>query len=198
MQKNSKLASAIRLVLMGGAIASVIALPTVNAEEQENSTIERIEVTGSKIKRIGELSPTPITVISGADMMDMGITNVADILNKLPSSTVGISPETSNNTIFSNGLNQTNLRGLGSDRTLVLVNGRRFVAGSNGSSAVDLNTIPTAMVSRIEVITGGASAVYGSDAIAGVINIITRKDVEGVELDASYIQPEQRDRKSTV
>jgi iron complex outermembrane receptor protein len=179
--RNSVIAAASTLLFTSASVYSA----------DEDTKFERIEVTGSKIKRIGELSPTPVTVITGADMMKMGITNVADILNKLPSSTVGISPETSNNSIFANGLNQTNLRGLGSDRTLVLVNGRRFVAGSNGSSAVDLNTIPTAMVSRIEVITGGASAVYGSDAIAGVINIITRTDVEGVEFDASYTQPEQ-------
>ncbi|AQS37356.1 TonB-dependent receptor family protein [Shewanella psychrophila] len=186
----SSLTKAVRVALLATTSTALLTSTSLYAAEEEK-VIERIEVTGSKIKRIGDLSPTPVTVITGADMMKMGITNVADILNKLPSSTVGISPETSNNTIFANGLNQTNLRGLGSDRTLVLVNGRRFVAGSNGSSAVDLNTIPTAMVSRIEVITGGASAVYGSDAIAGVINIITRKDVDGVELDVSYTQPEQ-------
>lgn len=189
MTTISSLSNAIRVALLATSSAALLASSFVYAEEEQQ--IERIEVTGSKIKRIGELSPTPVTVITGADMMNMGITNVADILNNLPSSTVGLSPETTNNTIFASGLNQTNLRGLGSDRTLVLVNGRRFVAGSSGSSAVDLNTIPTAMVSRIEVITGGASAVYGSDAIAGVINIITRKDVQGVELDVSHVQPEQ-------
>ncbi|WP_394200213.1 TonB-dependent receptor domain-containing protein [Shewanella waksmanii] len=190
MKTLNRLSNAVKVAIYAASSTAMLAGTSVYAAEEE-AAIERIEVTGSKIKRIGELSPTPVTVITGADMMDMGITNVADILNKLPSSTVGISPETSNNTIFANGLNRTNLRGLGSDRTLVLVNGRRFVAGSNGDSAVDLNTIPTAMVSRIEVITGGASAVYGSDAIAGVINIITRKDVDGVELDVSYEQPEQ-------
>ena len=189
MTAISSLSNAIRVALLATSSAALLASSFAYAEEEQE--IERIEVTGSKIKRIGELSPTPVTVITGADMMNMGITNVADILNNLPSSTVGLSPETTNNTIFASGLNQTNLRGLGSDRTLVLVNGRRFVAGSSGSSAVDLNTIPTAMVSRIEVITGGASAVYGSDAIAGVINIITRKDVQGIELDVSHVQPEQ-------
>ncbi|WP_108945558.1 TonB-dependent receptor domain-containing protein [Shewanella halifaxensis] len=191
MTSISSLSRAVRVALLATTGAALMTSSGAYAEEQENEGFERIEVTGSKIKRIGELSPTPVTVITGAQMMDMGITNVADILNKLPSSTVGISPETSNNTIFASGLNKTDLRGLGSDRTLVLVNGRRFVAGSNGDSAVDLNTIPTAMVARMEVITGGASAVYGSDAIAGVINIITRTDVQGVEFDASYTQPEQ-------
>ncbi|MBY5991287.1 TonB-dependent receptor domain-containing protein [Ferrimonas balearica] len=192
MFKENKLNRAIQIAMILGA--SGLAAPAWAEEvqtEAEADEVERIAVTGSRIKRIGDLAPTPVTVITGADMADAGITNVADILNQLPSSTVGLSPETSNNFIFASGLNKTNLRGLGSDRTLVLVNGRRFVAGSNGDSAVDLNTIPTAMVERIEVITGGASAVYGSDAIAGVVNIITRKNVEGFELDASYIQPEQ-------
>ncbi|WOT03927.1 TonB-dependent receptor domain-containing protein [Shewanella youngdeokensis] len=191
MMSISSLTKSVRVALLATTSAALIASTGVYAADQEENDIERIAVTGSKIKRIGELSATPITVISGADMMNMGITNVADLMNQLPSATVGISPETSNNTIFANGLNQTDLRGLGSNRTLVLVNGRRFVAGSNGDSAVDLNTIPTSMVSRIEVITGGASAVYGSDAIAGVVNIITRKDFEGVEFDASYTQPQQ-------
>ncbi len=189
MKQVSSLTKAVRVALLATTSAAVLVSTSLYAEE--DNVVERIEVTGSKIKRIGELSATPITVITGAEMMKMGITNVADILNKIPSSTVGMSPETTNNYVFSSGLNMTSLRGLGSDRTLVLVNGRRFVAGSNGGSAVDLNTIPTAMVSRIEIITGGASAVYGSDAIAGVINIITRKDIDGVEFDVSHIQPEQ-------
>lgn len=185
----NSLTKAVRIALLATTSTALLASTSLYAAEEE--IIERIAVTGSKIKRIGSLSATPVTVITGADMMKMGITNVADILNKLPSSTVGLSPETTTNNIFANGLNFTNLRGLGSDRTLVLVNGRRFVAGSNGGSAVDLNTIPTAMVARIEIITGGASAVYGSDAIAGVINIITRKDLDGIELDVSYTQPQQ-------
>lgn len=191
MRMESTLSKSIKLALISAVgVTGMVGFGAV-AQEQEAEEVERIEVTGSRIKRIGDLSPTPVTVVTGAQMADMGITNVADILNQLPSSTVGLSPETTNNTIFASGLNQTNLRGLGTDRTLVLVNGRRFVAGSNGASAVDLNTIPTAMVERIEVVTGGASAVYGSDAIAGVVNIITRKDVEGVEVDLSYTQPEQ-------
>ncbi|MFP3454167.1 TonB-dependent receptor plug domain-containing protein, partial [Bacillus sp. SIMBA_154] len=100
----------------------------------------------------------------------------------MPSTLVGLSPETTNNSIFASGLNNTDLRGLGSDRTLVLVNGRRFIAGAPGSGAVDLNNIPTAMVERIEITTGGASAVYGSDAVAGVVNIITKKEFDGVEI----------------
>ncbi|WP_234399118.1 TonB-dependent receptor domain-containing protein [Pseudoalteromonas sp. T1lg75] len=161
------------------------------AEDASEEQVERIQVTGSKIKRIGELSPTPVTVITGDTLTDAGITNVADLLSEMPSATVGLSPETTNNFIFANGLSNTDLRGLGSDRTLVLVNGRRYVAGAPGSAAVDLNNIATSMIERIEVSTGGASAVYGSDAIAGVVNIITKKSFDGVEIDASTSQPTQ-------
>ncbi|WKE64910.1 TonB-dependent receptor [Gallaecimonas kandeliae] len=195
--KANKLNLAVRTAMALGVMAAY-AMPVVAhaadnaAAKQDDTKTERIEVTGSRIKRQGALSPTPLTVISGDVIQDMGITNVADLLNKLPQSTVGISPETSNNTIFANGLNQTDLRGLGTARTLVLVNGRRYVAGSAGDTAVDLNNLPTTMIERVEIITGGASAVYGSDAVAGVVNIITRKKTDGLELDASYTQPEQK------
>ncbi|MBT41620.1 MAG: TonB-dependent receptor [Idiomarina sp.] len=157
--------------------------------DEEQEEVERVTVTGSRIARIGDIAPTPVTVISGDGLVDAGVNNVADLLHELPSTLVGLSPETTNNTIFASGLNNTDLRGLGSDRTLVLVNGRRFIAGAPGSGAVDLNNIPTAMVERIEITTGGASAVYGSDAIAGVVNVITKKDFEGAELDVSVIRP---------
>jgi iron complex outermembrane receptor protein len=188
---KSRISKGVSIALAFSAISGISTSVYAADANAEEGTFERIQVTGSRIKRIGAMAPTPITVISGADIQRAGITNVGELLNKLPSSTVGLSPETTNNTIFASGLNQTSLRGLGSDRTLVLVNGRRFVSGSSGGSAVDLNSIPTAIVDRIEVITGGASAVYGSDAIAGVVNVITRKSTDGVELDASFIMPDQ-------
>lgn len=186
MHKNKKLAIAVQVALGLAFAGHAQAQQTENAEK-----VERIEVTGSKIKRIGEIAPTPVTVITGDGLVDAGVVNVGDLLHKLPSTLVGLSPETTNNTIFASGLNNTNLRGLGSNRTLVLVNGRRFVAGAPGSSAVDLNNIPTAMVERMEITTGGASAVYGSDAIAGVVNIITKKNFDGATVDFSGTRPSQ-------
>ncbi|MFP3526196.1 TonB-dependent receptor plug domain-containing protein, partial [Pantoea sp. SIMBA_072] len=85
--------------------------------------VERVTVTGSRIARMGDIAPTPVTVISGDGLVDAGVNNVADLLHEMPSTLVGLSPETTNNTIFASGLNNTDLRGLGSDRTLVLVNG---------------------------------------------------------------------------
>lgn len=158
-------------------------------DEQAQDRTERIQVTGSRIARPGEISPTPLTVISGDSLVDAGVVNVADLLHRMPSTLVGLSPETTNNTIFASGLNNTDLRGLGSNRTLVLVNGRRFIAGAPGSGAVDLNNIPTSMIERVEITTGGASAVYGSDAVAGVVNIVTKTRFDGVEIDVSTIRP---------
>lgn len=191
MYNNSKVAKAIRLAMMVGA-AATISMPAHSAEDSNSEeAVERIQVTGSKIKRIGELSPTPVTVITGDAFVKAGITNVADLLSELPAAAVGISPETSNNNIFANGLNTTDLRGLGSSKTLVLVNGRRFVSGDPGDSSVDLNNIPTAMVDRMEITTGGSSAIYGSDAVAGVVNIITKKSMDGIEIDASTSIPSE-------
>lgn len=194
MFTNNKLNSAVKFALAFGAISS-LAFSSYAQESQdvsaETDRTERITVTGSRIGRIGEISPTPVTVITGEGLVDAGVVNVADLLHKMPNTLVGLSPETSNNTVFASGLNNTDLRGLGSNRTLVLVNGRRFVSGAPGSAAVDLNNIPTAMIERIEISTGGASAVYGSDAIAGVVNIITKKSYDGATIDVSTSQPRQ-------
>ncbi|MDX3772644.1 TonB-dependent receptor [Chromatiaceae bacterium AAb-1] len=192
MYTNNKLSKAVHLAMAFGAASTAVFAASASAQEaSEGAKVERIEVTGSRIKRIGELAPTPVTVITGDALVDAGVTNVADLLHKMPSASVGSSPETTNNTIFASGLNNTDLRGLGSNRTLVLVNGRRFIAGAPGSGAVDLNNIPTSMIERMEITTGGASAVYGSDAIAGVVNIITKKSFDGIEIDVSTARTEQ-------
>ncbi|WP_281558816.1 TonB-dependent receptor [Thalassomonas sp. RHCl1] len=187
MYSNSKIAKAVRLAMLVGA-STAISLPAF-AEEAE--TVERISVTGSKIKRIGAVSPVPVTVISRVELQDAGISNVNDFLAEMPSADVGLSPENSNNFIYANGLNTTDLRGLGSDRTLVLVNGRRFIPGSAGGNSVDLNNIATSFIERIEITTGGASAVYGADAVAGVVNIITRKSFDGIEIDVATTRPNE-------
>ncbi|WDE13783.1 TonB-dependent receptor plug domain-containing protein [Thalassomonas haliotis] len=188
MYSNSKIAKAVRFAMLVGA-STAISLPAFAAEEAE--TVERISVTGSKIKRIGAVSPTPVTVISRVELQDAGISNVNDFLAEMPSADVGLSPENSNNYIYANGLNTTDLRGLGDNRTLVLVNGRRFIPGQAGGNAVDLNNIATSFIERIEISTGGASAVYGADAVAGVVNIITRKSFDGIEIDIATTRPNE-------
>lgn len=157
--------------------------PTLNAEE--NDGIEEIVVTGTRIKRSNLESSAPLTVIDSADLVATGTTNVADYINKMPQSVATLN---SSNTVFDSamsGVNVTDLRLLGEDRTLVLVNGRRFVSGlAPGSGyAVDLNAFPTSTIDHIKILSGGVSAIYGSEAIPGVVNIITKQDFEDVSIN---------------
>jgi outer membrane receptor protein involved in Fe transport len=160
-------------------------LPAAQAQEEGQTELEEIVVTGSHIKRDTFNYSTPVTVIDNVEISSTGTTNLGDLLQTVPQT---ISTFNNANTAFFttfSGLSLTDLRFLGTDRTLVLVNGRRFVSGAppGGGYGVDLNSIPTAIIDRVEVLTGGASAVYGSDAVAGVVNIITRTDFEGIDLD---------------
>ncbi|WP_162875429.1 TonB-dependent receptor domain-containing protein [Sphingomonas crusticola] len=152
-----------------------------------NSVNDEVVVTGSRIRRPELQSVSPIAVIGSAAIQSQGITNIQDLAQKLPQ--LGIPGASRTNTNFSttgNGVSILNLRNLGSNRTLVLVNGRRFVAGLAGTSTVDVNNIPTEMIDRVEVVTGGASAVYGSDAISGVVNFILKDHFDGITARAQY------------
>lgn len=156
---------------------------------------EEIVVTGSRIARPANIdAPTQVTTIGQEQLEQSGVTNVADILRTVPSFGVpGLTTTNSNFLTSGAGINTLELRNLDEDRTLVLVNGRRQVAGVPGSAAVDFNTIPVQMIERVEVITGGASAIYGSDALAGVINVILRDDYDGVEFGYQYGQTAEGD-----
>ncbi|MDN3384375.1 TonB-dependent receptor [Pseudoalteromonas sp. APC 3358] len=168
-------------------LAVITAIPMfssvqVLAADEAATSIEKIQVTGSRINRTDMETASPITVIGDDFIAKSGFTSVADILSTQPSA-AGISLGASSNN-GSGGSATVNLRGMGSQRTLVLLNGRRMVSSGTGAdSSVDLNTIPVAMIKSIEILKDGASAVYGSDAIAGVVNIITKKDFEGSELN---------------
>lgn len=163
------------------------------------STDQRVEITGSRILSIGAQSPAPIQVLTSEDIAKSGVANVQELLLKLPSlGTPAISRTNSNFSTASAGVATVDLRDLGTDRTLVLVNGRRYIAGVPGSAAVDLNTIPTDFIERVEILTGGASATYGSDAMAGVVNIILKKAFSGVSINVQYGQSEKNDDKKGV
>jgi outer membrane receptor protein involved in Fe transport len=138
-----------------------------------------IIVTGSRIVRPDLAASVPLATVSEELIQESGTGNIQDALADLPSVGQNISRTSSNFSTTGNGVATVNLRNLGSARTLVLVNGRRFVAGIPGTSIVDLNTIPTDLIKRIDVVTGGASAVYGSEAIAGVVNFILDDRFEG-------------------
>ncbi len=184
-RKAALLSSAATLTagLILGAIPLAMAQQQGNTPDQaEEEEIEQIVVTGSRIQRPELTSPSPLTVVGAEDFQVTGTINTEALLNQLPQVIPGV-------TQFSNnpggGIATVNLRGLGSSRTLVLVNGRRLVPSTTGGS-VDLNNIPAPLIKRVETITGGASAVYGSDAIAGVVNFILKDDFEGAEINAMY------------
>ena len=178
MFTNSKLAKSVKLACAFGAASTIGFTGAVNAQETEEAAdaVEKIEVTGSRIRRTDIEGANPVTVMSRVDIEKFGVTSIGDVLQAIPSAGSAIN---TNNNNGGNGTTTINIRGIGSNRTLVLVNGKRWAPGLGGS--VDLNNIPAAIIERIEVLKDGASAVYGSDAIAGVVNIITRQDFEGVQ-----------------
>lgn len=160
---------------------------SVEAESDADEDVDRIVVTGSRIARDPNLvSPAPVQSVDSEDIDLSGEMNVIDVVNRLPA-LIGSSNSTANqNALGSAGTGILNLRNLGSVRTLTLVNGRRHVSGLAGSASVDINTIPTALVERVEVLTGGASAIYGADAVTGVVNFVLMDDFEGLDLNAQY------------
>lgn len=141
-----------------------------------------ITVTGSRIRRPNVESNVPVTSVTAAELTEQGDISVGDALNDLPALRSTFSQANSTRFIGTTGLNLLDLRGLGTARTLVLVNGRRHITSSIGDFAVDVNTIPSDLIERVDVVTGGSSAVYGSDAIAGVVNFVLRRDFEGIRL----------------
>ena len=164
---------------------SAMALAQSAAPAPQQQQLERVEVTGSRILSVNAESPAPIQVLSAADIASSGVANLQDLLLKNPVfGSPTISRTNSNFSTSSAGVSTIDLRNLGYNRTLVLVNGRRYVSGVPGDSAVDLNTIPTDFIERVEVMTGGASSTYGSDAVAGVVNIILKRNFQGMVLDA--------------
>jgi iron complex outermembrane receptor protein len=158
------------------------AAPAAAAADASDDS-QTIVVTGSRIARPELQSTVPIAVVSTEAIKNTGASNIQDVLAELPAVGQNISRTSSNFSNTGNGVATVNLRNLGSSRTLVLINGRRTV-GIAGSSSADLNNIPTDLIKRVEVVTGGASAVYGSDAISGVVNFVLDDKFEGLRLHA--------------
>lgn len=179
------------------ALALVIAatvLPS-SAIAQQGAPVEEVVVTGSRIARPNLESTVPITTVTGEELYQTGNTSVGDLLNDLPSLRSTFSQSNSSRFLGTTGLNLLDLRGLGTQRTLVLVNGRRHVGADILGNAVspDVNTFPTDLIERVDVVTGGNSAVYGSDAIAGVVNFVLKRDFEGLQVRGQSGQTSKRD-----
>lgn len=185
---------ALRLSVSAALLAALAAAP-VSAQETPAApaapaeALETIVVTGSRINMPGIAVSNPVLSVDAATIRSLGVTDVTDYLRTVPALVGSIDKNDaagSNAFIGGTGLTLLNLRNLGVDRTLVLVDGRRHVAGLPGSAAVDVDTIPFALIERIDIQTGGASALYGADGVSGVVNFITRRDYDGAEVKAQY------------
>ncbi|MBM7073134.1 TonB-dependent receptor [Shewanella sp. 202IG2-18] len=185
MKAQDVLTKAVRLALFAGASSAALTSTAVIAEEDK---VERIEVTGSRIKRTDLEGSSPVTTIDASAIEKTSVLSASDLLRQSNLNSFGSFSERSGSSAQSQA--SINLRGAGDDRTLVLLNGKRMPGSPTlGGTAVNLNVIPTAAIERIEVLSDGASAVYGSDAIAGVVNIILKKDFEGLEVSATTSEP---------
>lgn len=156
-----------------------------------------ILVTGSRIARPDLESPMPVSVMGMDEARSMGLNTVWDALIREPSVSPGVGRNNAQGQGYDGGTASINLRNMGTNRTLTLVDGRRRVSGSARSSAVDLNMFPAVMIDRIEIITGGAAAIYGADAVTGAVNIITKKDIQGVHMNATTGLSRHGDGRST-
>lgn len=184
---KSDLTSRLKYGVSALAVASMLpfAISTSYAADEaddEEVVFEEVVVTGSRIKRKDLVATSPVAVVGADEFKFSGTINVEQVLNALPQTVPGL---TGNSNNPGNGTATIDLRGLGAVRTLVLVNGKRYMQSAQNNT-VDLNTIPSALIKQVEVLTGGASAVYGSDALAGVVNFVLIDDFEGVELNAQY------------
>jgi outer membrane cobalamin receptor len=166
------------LIAMAVCATAVSGLSYAEEAEDQEEMLEEVVVTGSRITRSNVDSTSPITIIGRSEIEELAQTSIGDFLQDLPENVGGLNAQNNNG---GNGSTQISLRGLGSGRTLVLLNGRRHVPYSTGGT-VDMNAIAPNAIERIEVLNDGASTVYGADAVAGVINIITRQDYEGAEI----------------
>ena len=189
---RAAVAAAMGAVLVAGAAP-------VWAADAEDAELDEVQVTGTRIvQRADYVSPTPTLTFSGEDLEKLGIVNVADAMTQVPQNVSQFTPANTGGSAFFIGSTLANLRGLNpffGTRTLTLVDTRRFIPTTQGD-AVDLNFIPSNLISRMETVTGGASAAYGSGAISGVVNVLLDKRLQGVKFDADYSVTDRGDGKN--
>ena len=175
-------------LLSSAAALAALAAPQAAVAQDEAVAVEELVVTGSRIRLQDFVSPNPVSTLTGEAIERSGVTNVTDLMENYPALVGSTDTQALSNAADrgSVGLNLLNLRNLGTKRTLVLVDGRRHVAGQAGSAAVDTNAIPVALIDRVEVLTGGASAIYGADGVSGVVNFITKRNFDGLDVRAQY------------
>ena len=190
--RNSKrrvLTSVSAVALAAAVSSSAFAQQAQQVAQAAAPTLDEIVVTGSRVVRDGYEAPTPVSVLGAAELQSMATANIADAVNRLPALANSLSTRgTSSTADMTGGINNLNLRGINPTRTLVLIDGKRVVGSTlagfnNNNGAVDVNTVPTGLVSRVDIVTGGASAAYGSDALAGIVNFVFDKEYTGIKGD---------------
>jgi iron complex outermembrane receptor protein len=191
MMKETILSCSMRRIYAGGLLGLGLIAPL--AQAQTDAPMQRVEVTGSSIKRLVSETANPLTVFKSDDFVKQGLTTAQEVLDRIPSNSSSFS---SGNVVGGNssglptgGQASADLRGLGGDKTLVLLNGRRLANHPYDGASVDLNMIPVSALERVEVLRDGASAIYGTDAIGGVINFITKRSVQKTTITAEAVLP---------
>lgn len=189
-------------LLAATSLAAPLANPafaqqTQGPAETTDENRDRVIVTGSRIERSGFEAPTPTTVLGSDDIEKIAAPNIADVVNLIPAARPSMTPATSTNSPAYAGGNYLDLRGLGWSRTLVLVDGKRFVS-SNVQGPVDINNIPQALIGSVDIVTGGASAAWGSDAVAGVVNFGLNHDLEGFKGTIQGGMTDHRDHQNVM
>ncbi|MDP5130784.1 MAG: TonB-dependent receptor plug domain-containing protein, partial [Paraglaciecola sp.] len=192
MFTKSKLTKSVSLALAFGMVSTLNVSTSFAQDAAAEEKVEKISITGSRIRSANALSTSPISTIGEVEIEFQQQAEVERVFRNLPGTIPGDNGNVNNGT---GGAATVNLRGLGSNRNLVLMNGKRMVP-YNTAGSVDTSTIPTALIDRIDIVTGGASAVYGSDAISGAVNVILKDDFEGVALDLSSSRTSQGDARS--
>lgn len=193
MFKRTKICSGLMLAF-GGSLA-LGALPA-----QAQQQLERVEITGSAIKRVAQEGPAPVEIISRKDIAKTGATTVNELLRSISSMDIFDQGELASNSPAGSGTAQIGMRGFSVDNVLILLNGRRVPVNalydsSGAGAAFDVNTIPVSIVERLEVLKDGGSAIYGADAVAGVVNIITKTNYKGFDASVNYGQSSRSDAK---
>jgi iron complex outermembrane receptor protein len=200
---NLQLTRAVNFALLStGAAGAALTAPDVLAQagtdpQAQDTELEQVIVTGSRIRRVEEATASPVFTLDRETITETGVTTVGDLMQQIPSVSGAATNPTVNNS-GGTGASAIELRGLGTQRTLVLLNGRRLGNLGFANTGADVNVIPTNLVERVEVLKEGAGAIYGSDAVGGVVNFVTRTDFEGVELGADFGVAERGDGDLTT
>jgi outer membrane receptor for ferrienterochelin and colicin len=195
-------------LMLGGSMAAMLAAITSSANAQEPAApVENVEVSASRIQIQGYEAPTPVTVIGAAQLQRDAKVNIGDAIRELPAvggrgDSLANGSHSGNSSQGDAGLETVDLRGLGVVRTLVLFDGQRIVTSNPNSGGppaiggVDLSTIPSGIIQRVDVVTGGASAAWGSDAVAGVVNLVIEKNFSGFKANATFGNDSHNDHKA--